>query len=489
MTDLQDFQDGFLGGMNEGGAMELLKAMQAGQITGRDTTNQSLTMEPLKAESLETTLKVLEYRQRDIKLLNRMPKMTAYNTVEEFLQLSSYGIERGGFYNEGELSDTEDSTYVRRAEKIKYLQITGEVTMQAQMVRSYVDAMTKEVENKAMWVTRKANLAMTKGNADIIPQEWNGLYKQHASIGVADGDLYSSLEAYYTSDVVVDMRGASLKQEDIENAAVKVDANFGGVSDIFAPTTVISTITQEYFDRQRIMQNGTAFSGTLGMGQLKAISTTMGDVNLQGDKFIAQQAGSTVALKAADPKAPSAPTAGTNPALAVDANAKFVAGETGTVRYAVSALNRFGESALTVLGAADITVTIGSAIDLTFTATAGAQSTTGFQIWRTKPGVPYTGIFYPLFKVSTAQLAAGYDGAAALSVRDRGRILPDTETAFLTEMVDDVLSFKQLAPISKLDLAIISMSRRFITFMFATPNLYAPRKFVKFVNCSKVLTA
>lgn len=486
--DLNEFQEGFLGGQQEG-AMELLKAMQAGQITGRDTTNQSLTMEPLKAESLETTLKVLEYRQKDIKLLNRMPKMTAYNTVEEFLQLSSYGIERGGFYNEGELSDTEDSTYVRRAEKIKYLQITGEVTMQAQMVRSYVDAMTKEVENKTMWVTRKANLAMTKGNSDIIPQEWNGLYKQHASIGVSDGDLYTDIEAYYNSGVVVDMRGASLKQANIENAAVAIDANYGNVSDIFAPTTVISTITQEYFDRQRIMQNGKAFEGTIGMGQLKAISTTMGDVNLMGDKFIAQQPGSTIALKMADPKAPSAPTAGTNPALAVDSLAKFVAGETGLVRYAVTALNRFGESGLTLLGAADIAVTVGSAIDLTFTATAGAQATTGYQIWRTLPGVPYTGVFYPLFKVSTAQLAAGYDGAAAGKVRDRGRILPNTETAFITEMVDDVLSFKQLAPISKLDLAIISMSRRFITFMFATPNLYAPKKLVKFVNCSKTLTA
>src|ERR1035437_6256219 len=156
MNNLNDFQEGFLGGEQEG-AMELLKAMQAGQITGRDTANQTLTMEPLKAESLETTLKVLEFRQKDIKLLNRMPKLTAYNTVEEFLQLQSYGIERGGFYNEGELSDTEDSQYVRRAAKVKYIQITGEVTMQAQMVRSYVDAMRQEVENKTMWVQRRIN--------------------------------------------------------------------------------------------------------------------------------------------------------------------------------------------------------------------------------------------------------------------------------------------------------------------------------------------
>jgi hypothetical protein len=487
MNNLNDFQEGFLGGQQDG-AMELLKAMQAGAITGRDTANQTLTMEPLKAESLETTLKVLEYRQKDIKLLNRMPKLTAYNTVEEFLQLQSYGIDRGGFYNEGELSDTEDSQYVRRAEKIKYLQITGEVTMQAQMVRSYVQAMTKEVENKAMWITRKANIAMTKGNSDIIPQEWNGLYKQHANIGVSDGDLYTSLEAYHNSTVVIDLRGKSLKQSHVEDGAVAVDANYGNVSDLFAPTAVISALSKDYYEKQRILQNGSAEQYTYGTIP-KAISTTLGDVALMTDKFMATSRGWALTEKMADPKAPSAPTAGANPALAVDSLSKFQANETGAIRYAVSSVNRFGESALTLLGAADITVTVGDAIDLTFTATAGSQVATGYKIYRTKPGVPYTGVFYPIIDISTAQLAAGYDGAAALSVRDRGRILPDTDSAFITEMVDDVLSFKQLAPISKLDLAVISMSRRFITFMFATPQLYTPKKIVKYVNCARTYVA
>jgi hypothetical protein len=487
--ELEDFQGGFLGAQGEGGAMDLLKAMQAGQITGRDTANQTLTMEPLKAESLETTLKVLTHRQKDIKLLNAIPKMTAYNTVEEFLQLQSYGIERGGFYNEGELSDTEDSQYVRRAEKIKYLQITGEITMQAQMVKSFINAMTKEVENKAMWITRKANISMTKGNSDIIPQEWNGLYKQHANIGITDGALYTSIEDYYTnSGVVIDLRGKSLKQSHVEDGAVAVDSNYGNVSDLFAPTTVISALSKDYYDKQRILQNGVAQEYNYGVVP-KAISTTLGDVSLNSDKFMELGKGFTIAGKAADPKAPAAPTAGTNPALAVDTLAKFQAGETGLVRYAVTAVNRFGESGLTLLGAADIAVTVGSAIDLVFSATAGAQTATGFKIYRTKPGQPYTSTFYPLFTVSTAELAAGYDGGAPTVIRDRGRILPDTESAFVTEMVDDVLSFKQLAPISKLDLAVISMSRRFITFMFATPNLYTPKKFVKYVNCAKTYVA
>jgi hypothetical protein len=192
MITLNDYmataQNGFLGGEATGQA-ELLKAMQAGAITGRDTTGLTLGQEPLKVESLEHTLKLLESRTQDIKLLNAIPKMTAYNTVEEFIQLVSYGSQRGGFYREGELSNVEDSSYVRRAQYIKYLQVTGEVTLQAQMVRSYVDAMSQEVKNKMMWINRLADKTLVHGDSDVVPEQFDSIYKQHASVGTANGFL------------------------------------------------------------------------------------------------------------------------------------------------------------------------------------------------------------------------------------------------------------------------------------------------------------
>ena len=491
MTNLADYSDGFLGNQSEGTA-ELLKAMQAGQITGRDTANQSLTQEPLKVESLETTLKLLDTRMKDIKLLNKMPKLTAYNTVEEFLQLESYGSDRGGFYNEGELSDVEDSVYKRRSELIKYIQVTGEVTLQAQMVRSYVDAMRKEVENKTMWVLKKANSSLTKGNSDYIPQEWNGIYKQHQSVGVGEAYIWSSLEAYMTSNVIIDKRGKSLVQEDIEEAAIRVDANFGTATDLFSVPGVISALARDYFQDQRILQNGTAVTGTIGITP-KAISTTLGDISLSSDKFMGQSGEreqKTTISAATSTKAPNAPVTGGAPAPVADATAKYIAGEAGNAYFAVAGINRYGESAITVLDAAPTAIAAGFGVNLTWTSGGGAVPATAYTVYRTviTGAVSPVGlIFYPIFTVSSSEMAAGYDGAAALSVRDRGRFLPNTETAFVTEMTDDILSFKQLAPISKLDLAVLSMSRRFINFVFATPQMYAPKKMVKFINVCKTL--
>lgn len=492
MITLNDYSldGGFMGDQNLG-MVELQKAMQAGQITGRDTAGQLLTQEPLKAESLEKTLKLLEFRTQDIKLWNSIPKLTAYNTVEEFVQLVSYGADRGGFYNEGELSDTEDSQYLRKAEKVKYMQVTGEVTMQAQMVRSFVDAMRKETENKMMWILRLANRTLTKGDADIVPQEFNGIYKQHASIGSGADFLYADWEAYYASDLIYDLRGASLKQEHVETGAVIIDGHFGTANTLYAPTTVLSALSKSYFNDQRILLDSKqAFQGIAGT-VVKSIATTLGDVALMADKFMKLDASKLSTSTQTSTKAPNAP-ATASAALRVDSTAKFSgASEVGDAYYAVSAINRYGESDIKPIAAA-VTLVAGSVVDLTVTDGGGAIPATGYVVYRSKitTAGAITGIpLYPIFRVSAAQLTAGYNGAAAGKIADRGYFLPDMEQAFLVEMDEDVLAFKQLAPMSKLDLAVLSMSRRFITFMFGTPQVYTPGKIVRYININKTLTS
>lgn len=478
------FQNGEFGIPGEDNG-ELLKAMQAGQITGRETTNQAGTYEPLKIESLERTLKSLEFRQRDIKLWNDITKLPAYNTVEEFAQLLSYGSTAGGFYQEGEVSDVVDSDYTRKAEKVKYLQISGEVTLQAQMVRGLVDAMKQEVENKMMRLTGMANAYLTGADERFIPDQFNSIYAQHSDIGNLPGNLYSSWNNYFSSEVVIDLRGKTLTQEDIEEAALRIDGNFGIVESLYGPTSVISGISRDYYEKQRILLNANGTSTTGGMN-VKSITTTLGDVNLNSDKFMKQKPYRKTTSIATSTKAPVAPTS-TSIAVVADVNAKFVTGDIGDVFYAVSAENRYGESALTVLGTGAATLAVGSAVELAFTAgTGGTYSPTCYNIYRSKVitgGQTASDVeFYEVSKVSVAELTNGAHGAAAGKTRDRGYILPGTEQAFVGSVQDEVMSFKQLAPVSKLDLAVNGPSRKFMIFLYGTPQLYTPKKIVRFIN-------
>ncbi|MNN66653.1 hypothetical protein D3C81_1822430 [compost metagenome] len=65
---------------------------------------------------------------------------------------------------------------------------------------------------------------------------------------------------------------------------------------------------------------------------------------------------------------------------------------------------------------------------------------------------------------------------------DVNKTMPNTYTAFLGEMSENVLAFNQLAPIMKMDLATLAPAYRWMILMYGTPILYAPRKFMKFTN-------
>lgn len=486
----EDF-GGLFGGQSE--VNELLKAMQAGAITGRDTTNLSLTYEPLKLESLDKTLKLLEFRMKDVVLWNAIPKITAYNTVEEFVQLESYGTFTGGFYGEGETPDVQDSKYKRRAAQMKYIQIAGEVTLQAQLVKAVVETMQQEINNKTMWVIRAASYYMTRANSQMVGKEFDGIYAQHASVGSGTGDLYTSLDAYQDSTSVIDLRGGSLKQTHLVDAATNIASVYGNANTLFAPPSVIDGLNKDYIQRQRIIMGATGYNGVAGANP-KAIDTQYGEIATFHDIFMKRDNPKRLTDSASSQKAPTKPVAVSQALTGADGQSRFKTGEAhtgalGTVYYAVSAINEYGESALTVLNnTSKITLTAGQSVDLKWTDGGGVFLASCYQVYRSKVEATSTNAttdavkFYPIFKISTAQLAAGYDGASATFVRDRNRSLPDCEEAFIYEKNDDILGFYQLLPISKYDLARTGPSTRFMTLLFGSPRLAQPKKIVRVLN-------
>ena len=73
-------------------------------------------------------------------------------------------------------------------------------------------------------------------------------------------------------------------------------------------------------------------------------------------------------------------------------------------------------------------------------------------------------------------------------VRDRNRFMPATDQAFLVENKQEVLTHKQLAPLMKMDLAVVSPSYRFMILQYGTPMFFAPRKAVRFINIGTLTT-
>ena len=96
-----------------------------------------------------------------------------------------------------------------------------------------------------------------------------------------------------------------------------------------------------------------------------------------------------------------------------------------------------------------------------------------------------TGEFFPLFEVSLDDVTRGYDGGGADIIRDMNRFLPDTDQSMLAQFDNEVVEFAQLAPLMKMDLAVLSPAFRFMVLLYGTPFLYAPKKLVRFINIGK----
>lgn len=464
---------------------ELNKALSAGQITGGASVNSAIPGQgaALKPESLDKVLKILTFRDSDIRLWRLFPKTSVFNTVNEFNQLDSYGVERGGAYNEGELALEEDATYIRRSEKIKYYGVTKSVTHPMQLVNTagIGSAIQRSVTDGTMWLLRKINRSLAFGSESIVPQEINGVYRQH-QLGIM-GDTGTPL-SYFESDFVIDLKGATLTQDNIQDASTTIFAQgFGQATHLFAPADVLSAFAKNYYEKQRIMQPFN-ISGGINIDYPKTITASFGEIALEHDIFLNSQTSPLAAGAAADStNAPNIPTSSTASNPTSDASSKFVTADAGDYKWAVAAKNRFGRSALLELDSSAVTVASGEAVDLTFADGGGANAATGYIIYRTVKGG--TGAYYPIFEVSVAEKTAGYNGGAAGVVRDRNFRIANTEEAFLVEVSDQTLGIQQLAPLMKLDLATLAPATRFMLLAYISFQLFGPKRMVKFTNVGK----
>jgi len=484
-VDLSEYQLKGMENMASSDMLELEKALQATELRGSDPAATSGA--PLKVESLEGTLKILTLQEGDIQFWKRIPKLPAFNTVEEYNQLSSVGNDRGGFNNEGELPEEEDATYVRKAELVKFLGVTKSVTHPMQLVNTMVgNLIQRETKNGTLWILRKADKALVFGDADVVPQEWNGLYKQHFT------GFNGTLDQYQSSDSVVDLRGKALTEASIEQAGLGILENFGFADLLMAPPVVLSNFVKRFHESKLIQPNTAALTDGIMGQRVKTFASQFGDIELGYDKFMKANPLRYAGSAKLSPKAPDAiiPDAVTPVATTADGSTKF-AGFNGDYFYAVAPINRYGEGPLTILKNTLTTVAGTEAVDLKFADGGGTYPATGYVIYRSKK-TPTTAMavtpLYPIFQVSTAQRLAGYDGGTAGLVRDRNRYLPGCDSAIMLQNNDEVYSFKQLAPLMKMDLAILSPAIRFMILLYGTPQLYAPRKATRIINIGDDLT-
>lgn len=458
MVTMQDYA-GFSGfGQNSQAHVdELNKALAAGYQSPRHDGGSAL-----RVESLEATLRVLTFTQEHIRLWRDIPKVPAYSTSEEYNVLTRYGQDAGAFVREGEIGQVQDASYERRVALVKYVSTQREVTHVMTLVKpAHGNVIALETQNGAIWLMERMERALFYGDSAIVPESWDGIYKQ---IIDSQGGVN-----------VVDCRGGVLTEERIEEAANIAIQGYGVPSDLYAAPRALSDMAKQFYPRERINLPAPA-NGRVGIA-INEIMTQSGPVRLKNNMFLRSGRNNSERKALTSANSTNAPTAPTLAAALVSGpvtGSVFTAADVGTFRYAVSAINRFGESA----ASAEATVAIaaaGDAGDLTITDGGGTHTATGYSIYRSKVG----GAALSAEFIKSVPRAPG---AATTVVRDLNKDLPSTSKAFLLQVNMNSFSFRQLTPMIKIPLATLAASIRWAQLLYGTPIVYSPDKNVVFTN-------
>lgn len=483
----------FHGGTSSDELGQLSKALEAGLITGRETNNLSnASGSPLKVESLEKTLKVVTFQEQNIAAWKMIPKDKAFNTVEEFNQVTSYGSEdNSAFLLEGELPGEEDSTYVRRAQLVKFMGVTRSVSHVMTLVNTNVSNIIDQYSREGtLSILQRLDRSLFYADSRLDPTAFNGFFAQHES---HDGTNYvgGSLASYLGSELVIDCRGQILTPTRVERAMEAISENYGIGTHLFGPNKVFSNYANQMYQFQRYNLNADN-NGLMPGNNIPGQVTNFGNVDFVKDIFLRRLKTVEIGVNSAatSAKAPNAivPDPSTPQALvSSDTESKWATSDAGSYVWAVRAVNRAGKSALTVLSSTPLAMVAGSSAALKFTAATSGETATYFEVYRSQAGS--TTRFDYAFSLSAAQIVAGFDGGAANIARDRNRFMPGTDQAFLVENRQQVLCYKQLAPLMKMDLAVVSPSYRFMILQYGTGMFFAPRKAVRFINIGETVPA
>ena len=433
----------------------------------------------LQVESLDATMKSVTYEEQHLRLWPMIPKARAFNTVEEINRMQSYGDmpEGMGFFDaEAQVLPAErDPQFSREVLKIRYIGDTRIVTHPATLVRTSGESMMAiqaragtlnvlAMLERALFRANGFRLDPASGNYDGDASDVNTGSKQFFGIeqqitaGDSDSDAkYAGFDGYGDDiSVQYNLNGEIADPDDLEEGGRRVAENWGVPTHFIIPFKMHSDISRQYMLKERI--NPLGVSNGRGGYVLQDFFSSAGVFKLVGSRFMSPK---QLPLASAQSSAPVTPTLSSTAAVG-DTDSKLAAG-TWSVR--VSAVNNNGES----LACAQQTQVIGANERIAMTIAAGCTGALYYGIYRAPVGTTVGHEFVGFVKDGSAS------GAAGVIAPERGELHPGAQSGYLMSISERDIRAYQLAPLMKMDLAVISPALRFMVLLYIAPWVFAPR--------------
>lgn len=432
----------------------------------------------LRVESLESTLYNTTYSAKDVKFWRMLYKDAAYNTIEEYNRLDSYGSGDSIFINEGDLAEEDDSTYSRQYTRIKFMGTTRRVTHVMSLLKgAHGDTIARETVNGTVFMLKHLERTLFTGDERMIPIQFDGIETLLAKSYDDDESDDGQYLGYEESDNVIDLRGSPLSEDFVADLVEQLirEPNYGAPSDLWLPTGPVKDLSKIMYPKERYDLPAPS-SGAAGIAITKIV-TPFGTIALQPDIFMTDSRLPVDAGVGKASKRPQAPTLGTptSPVYAGSNQTFWDAATAGTYIYKVTAGSRYGKSPTATSSA----VAVSAGDQVSIPVTDNGPDTSYYEVSRTEAGGA-AGTARTIFRVKRS--------GSSQTIVDLNRFLPNTSRGYMLTQSSEVLKWKQLAPFTKINLATIDTSIRWMQVLYGALQVMQPKKCGMYINIGRLQT-
>lgn len=460
-----------IGAMPVDALNEITKALAVGSDRDPPASFQPGDGFAYRVENLDPVERTITYTEDNIVMWKLLKKQGVENTVFEWNEVQSYGQDgMSGFIADGSLPEVHDTTIARRIGYVKYMAVQGSVSHVSTLVKTAGNAnlIASETQKKMVQLVGMIERSLMDADEALDAGAWSGFpaqLRQAVAAGIAP------------TSCITDKRGAALTVQDLELAGADAasEPRWGRLTDLFAAPLVKSGLNIAQYGNLRGPIGQGALNGAIG-ADFDVVNTTTGKMNVQAMPFISrtpllQANGSGDATRR-----PTAPILAVAPAQATDAASQFVAGDIGDYGYSVVARNRFGMSVPLSVGSVTLAAA-GNRVRFSVQAAPGPQ-TLWFEVYRTTRN---GSLAYRI-----ARFVNPSSGFTVVQFDDLNATLPNTFEAIAFEWNPLVVSFKQLAPTMRMQLAQVDLFQRWAQLIYGTPALQIARRAQLFTNLGVV---
>jgi len=449
----------------------LMKALEAGSyLAAPDRLAQGAA---LMIEDLSPVMQNVTFDDSHIKLQKILPSKEVKSQLYQFNRQLDYGIFGGSAQFEGGVGEEDTSTYVRAVVPMAYYSTTRRVTVASNMIGAFdgQKAEDRAAADAAMKLAGDIEFDCFRGQSDFSNMGvFNGnplaVAKVPNMIGVdqqvrqsdAQSNTQDLMFAEFGSDQTVVLSvGGTLTQSIIEDSSVRSAMNMGAADRLILDPISLSAYNKIAHAKERIMLAGSAQEAT--GAHLRTQWTSSAIVSLEASRFLSGKTRPARA-RAGSPVAPGTLTI-------TDTGAAGSLLAAGTYWYYVTACSMRGESYPSPAGSVAVAAA-GDQVTVSWTAVSGAQY---YNVYRSGAGG----------SASTAKFIGKIaQGSGNPTFYDLGNRQPGSITGFLIQ--GNTMTLAQLAPYSKLKLAVNDLSLPEAHFRFLSLAMYQPRKNVLLEN-------